>query len=91
MEMAAVPIGTPLIAGPGLLAASLIVMQEHGFAFTALAVFFNILLCAVIFFAFERIISRVGLAGARAMSKIISLLLAAFAVMMIRKGLEGIL
>jgi len=89
-DIGAVPIGTPLIAGPGLLTASLIVTDQHGFALTALSICINILLTGAMFLWSDVLMSRLGSGGARALSKIMSLLLAAFAVMMIRRGMGEI-
>ncbi|MFH0732154.1 MAG: MarC family protein [Candidatus Omnitrophota bacterium] len=90
-ELGAVPIGTPLIVGPAVLTTSLIIIGEYGLAPTLVSVLINILLAGVIFLFSEYIIKLLGVAGTRALSKIMSLLLAAIAVMMIRKGVFNIL
>ena len=86
-ELGAVPIGTPLVVGPAVLTTSLIMMDTHGLAVTAVAVFINILLVGIVFWFFDALLKILGHAGARVLSKIVSLLLAAIAVMMIRKGI----
>jgi multiple antibiotic resistance protein len=86
-ELGAVPLGTPLIVGPAVLTTSLIMLNQYGLAVTFISVFVNILLAGLIFFLSDGIIKILGKAGSRALSKITNLLLAAIAVMMMRKGI----
>lgn len=84
--LGAVPIGVPLITGPAVLTTCLLLVSSHGRPLTAVAVLANIALAGVIFM-FARPITRVlGNAGSKTASKIASLLLASFAVMLVRKG-----
>ena len=85
-EMGAVPLGTPLIAGPAVLTTSLMCLGEYGTVVTLIAVIINVLLAGVIFACSGILIRILGTPGTRALSKIMSLLLAAIAVMMVRKG-----
>jgi len=86
-ELGIVPLGTPLIVGPAVLTTSLIIIDEYGLAATLIAVVANILLAGLIFSLSRFLIRILGEPGTKALSKITSLLLAAIAVMMIRKGL----
>ena len=90
-ELGAVPLGTPLIVGPAVLTTSLIIIGEYGIYPTLLAIVANILLAGLIFSLSEILIKVLGEAGAKALSKVTSLLLAAIAVMMIRKGILQLL
>ncbi|MCE5300137.1 MAG: MarC family protein [Spirochaetia bacterium] len=90
-ELGAVPLGTPLIVGPGVLTTCLIMLDQHGIAPTMISVVLNVLIAVVIFSFSGGIIKVLGRTGVSAMSRIMALLLAAIAVMMIRKGLTGIL
>jgi len=90
-EVAFVPLGTPLIAGPALLTSSLIVLDNYGLAPTIISVLLNIVLAGIIFLLSDKIIKLIGDAGTKALSKITSLLLAAFSIMMIRKGIMDII
>lgn len=90
-DLGVVPIGTPLIVGPAVLTTSLITIDQYGATVTLLAVLANILLTGMIFFYSQPIIKILGDNGSRALSKVVSLLLAAIAVMMIRKGILLIL
>ncbi|MBU4306191.1 MAG: MarC family protein [Candidatus Omnitrophica bacterium] len=86
-ELGVVPLGTPLIVGPAVLTTSLIIIDEYGLIATLISVFLNILLAGIIFHLCDILIKVLGEAGAKALSKITTLLLAAIAVMMIRKGI----
>ena len=90
-ELGAVPLGTPLIAGPAVLTTSLVMVSHFGLTATIISLTANILLAGLIF-GFSAALMRVlGEAGTKALSKITSLLLAAIAVMLIRKGLEELI
>jgi multiple antibiotic resistance protein len=90
-ELGAVPLGTPLIVGPAVLTTCLIVISQHGILMTALSVILNVLIAALLFYFSDSLTRVFGKAGATAMSKIMALLLAAIAVMMIRKGIVFII
>ncbi len=88
-SLGAVPIGVPLITGPAVLATCILLATTHGKTVTAAAVLTNIVLAGAIF-SFARPITRgLGRNGTRTLSKIASLLLAAIAVMLIRRGILG--
>jgi len=86
-EMGAVPLGTPLIVGPAVLTTSLIMLEEHGISATSIAVLSNVIIAGIIFYISSALIKIIGVSGSRALSKIMALLLAAIAVMMVRKGI----
>lgn len=86
-ELGCVPLGTPLIVGPAVLTTSLILMDEYGLAATLPAILANVVLAGLIFMFSHVLLKILGVAGSRALSKIMSLLLAAIAVMMIRRGI----
>jgi len=85
--LGAVPIGTPLIAGPAVLTTSMLIVSEYGLFATIISIITNILLAGLIFKLSDIVIKFLGEAGSKALSKVTSLLLAAIAVMLIRKGL----
>ncbi len=87
-DLGVVPIGTPLIAGPAVLTTCLIIIPEYGLISTLISIFINILLAVIIFYFSDFIIKILGENGTKAISKVTSLLLSAFAIMMIRKGIE---
>ncbi|MCJ7617754.1 MAG: MarC family protein [Desulfobacterales bacterium] len=90
-DLGAVPLGTPLIVGPAVLTTSLIIISQYGIYATLISVLINVLLAGLIFSSAGTLTKVLGEAGSKALSKITSLLLAAIAVMMIRKGITNIL
>ena len=89
--LGAVPLGTPLIVGPAVLATSLILIDTCGILPTLISVLANIILAGAMFLSAEFLMKVLGEAGSRALSKVTSLLLAAIAVMLVRKGIFLIL
>ena len=86
-----VPLAVPLIVGPAVLTTSLILMHSCGVYPTVFSIVANVLLCGAILIFAGRLSALLGQAGSSTVSKIANLLLAAIAVMLIRKGLVGIL
>jgi multiple antibiotic resistance protein len=87
----AVPLGVPLIAGPAVLTTSILLLDTYGALPTAAALVLNILIAGAVFTFGDGLNRLLGSAGARIISKIANLLLAAIAVMMIRKGVVMLL
>jgi len=85
-EFGVVPLGMPLIAGPALLTALLILVDTVGLLFTLLSLLINLALVAVAFCNADQFTRWMGKQGLRGASKIIALLLAAIAVSLIRRG-----
>lgn len=83
----AVPIGIPLIAGPALLTTTIVLADAYGKWMTATAALANIALAGIAFRFADFITHWLGRNGTRSASKIASLLLAAIAVMLVRKGI----
>jgi multiple antibiotic resistance protein len=86
-SLGAVPLGVPLITGPAVLTTSILLVNEYGIIVTAGAIVINVLIAGVTFFFAEFINRLLGKAGANIVSKIANLLLAAIAIMMVRKGI----
>lgn len=90
-QLGAVPLGTPLIVGPAVLTTSMIIISQYGLVATLISVVVNILLAGIILSASSVLMRVLGDAGSKALSKVMHLLLAAIATMLIRKGLTQIL
>lgn len=87
-DFGVVPLGMPLIAGPASITTLILLAQTLGVAITFAALVVNLVI-VVLAFAFSEKIGRViSPTGMRAISKIVSMLLAAIAVNMIRQGLK---
>jgi multiple antibiotic resistance protein len=85
-DFGVVPLGMPLIAGPALLTALLILVDSVGLFFTLLSLLVNLALVAIALCNAERFSRWMGKQGLRGVSKIIALLLAAIAISLIRRG-----
>ncbi len=81
------PLGTPLIVGPALLTTLIILVDTYGFVTTLLAFALNLFVLFFSLFKAEIILSILGESGARAFAKIMSILLAAIGIMMVRRGI----
>jgi len=90
-QLGAVPLGTPLIVGPAVLTTSMIIISQYGLVATLISVVVNVLLAGIILSASSVLMRVLGDAGSKALSKVMNLLLAAIATMLIRKGLTQIL
>ena len=88
-DFGVVPLGMPLIAGPALLTALLILVDSVGLVFTLAALLVNLALVALAFWNADWFTRWIGRQGLRAISKIVALLLAAIAVSLIRRGWHG--
>ncbi|MGD0661581.1 MAG: MarC family protein [Syntrophorhabdales bacterium] len=87
---AVVPLGVPLLAGPALLATSLIIFNTFGFAYVLVSLVLNLLIAGAAFKYSYLILRFVSRRWVVAMSKVFLLLLASIAVMFIRTGLQGL-
>lgn len=86
-DFGVVPLGMPLIAGPATIATLLLLTQTVGMAHTLAALVVNLILVILAFRYCEALARLLRPTGLRAISKIISLLLGAIAISMIRRGL----
>jgi multiple antibiotic resistance protein len=87
--MGVVPIGIPLIVGPAVLTLLLIIVHTYGYISTFLCLLLNFFVVWLVFGQSHSIMRFVKEGGAKGIGKISSLLLAAFAMMMIRIGIKG--
>jgi multiple antibiotic resistance protein len=86
MDFGVVPLGMPLIAGPALITTLILLAETLGVRITLAALAANLVLVVVAFRFSDQFGRVVGPTGLRAISKIISMLLAAIAISMIRRG-----
>jgi multiple antibiotic resistance protein len=86
-EVGAVPLGVPLMVGPGVLTTTILLIDQYGMVPTVSATIVNIVIAGIIFWLSGSINRILGRAGIRTISKLSSLILAAIGVMMVRKGI----
>lgn len=87
--MGVVPIGIPLIVGPAVLTLLLIIVQSYGYVPTLVCLVFNLFIVWLVFSQAHGVLGWIKEGGAKGIAKVSSLLLAAFAMMMIRLGIKG--
>ncbi len=80
------PIGTPIIVGPAVLTTLIILVDTQGYIATLIAFGLNLLILGIVLLKADIILSVLGEGGARGFAKIMSILLAAIGIMMVRKG-----
>jgi len=85
------PLGMPLITGPAVLTTTLIMLDSYGIVPSMVSLALNML---IVWFTLKKadfLIKFFGEGGTRAFSKIIYILLAAIGVMMVRRGVTGVI
>ena len=87
-DFGVVPLGMPLIAGPASITTLILLSETVGLLVSLAALAANLVLVVLAFAYSGRIGGLIGATGMRAVSKIVSLLLAAIAVNMVRRGLQ---
>ncbi len=82
-----VPLGTPLIVGPAVLTALVVLTQNYGHAVTLIAFGANMGLALIVLRYAQRIGRVLGENGSEAVAKVANLFLAAFGISLVRRGL----
>ncbi len=83
-----VPIGIPLIVGPGVLTLLLISAPAYGYVSTIICFIINILIVWFVFGHSFKIMQILKEGGTKGIGKVFALLLASFSMMMIRTGVS---
>lgn len=84
------PLGTPLVTGPAVLTMTLMMRDSFGAGPAFVAIVVNMLIVWLTFQYADLFVRIIGEAGMKAFAKIMYILLAAIAVMMMRKGVTGV-
>ena len=87
----AVPLGTPLIVGPAALATLALLVHSYGYPVTLLALAANMAAAFIVLRNADRVGRVFGEAGSEVIAKVANLLLAAFGVSLVRRGLMELL
>jgi multiple antibiotic resistance protein len=90
IKLGVVPIGVPLIVGPAVLTNILLLVDHYGILPTVIALVLNLCIVWISLINAERITRLVGKGGILGIAKVMALLLASIAIMMIRIGVENI-
>lgn len=86
-----VPLGIPLVVGPAVLTTTIVAVDTYGYIPTVTSLVVNLILVWLVFQKSDFIYRLMGDGGSKAFAKVASLLLAAIAVMMIRRGFMDVL
>lgn len=86
-KQAIVPLATPLLAGPGSISTALYFRYIYGYPVAIASVLINAALAYVILYFGERLMRLLGKHGALLIDKFMSLILAGFAVSLIRASI----
>jgi multiple antibiotic resistance protein len=90
-DVGIVPLGVPMLIGPAVLTITIVLIDNYGGVPTVISLVLNLVIVFAVFNAEQGITKLIGRNGLIAISKIVMLLLAAIAVMMIRIGIESYL
>jgi len=82
-----VPIATPYIAGPAAISTVIYIKYSHGPMYSVTSIITNIALTYVILRTNQKVFKLLGNSGSLIINKVISLILAALAVSLIRTGI----
>lgn len=88
--LAVVPIGTPLLVGPATISLLILLSGLYPLWLVLTAFLFNIIVAWIILLLAHPIQKVLGVGGLRAFSKVASLLMAAIAVQLVRRGVTQI-
>ncbi|MBI5049869.1 MAG: MarC family protein [Nitrospirae bacterium] len=86
-----VPIGVPLIVGPAVLTTMIVLNDHYGITPTVISLILNLIIVWFSFVKAQKITELIGKNGIVAISKVMAILLASIAVMMIRIGVENLI
>jgi len=90
-DIAAFPIATPLLAGPGAISTVIIISsQPYNYILATLAILLNGLIAWIVLIRSELIFRILGNSGAKVLTRIMGLLIAAIAISFIREGIESV-
>lgn len=89
-DISAVPLATPLIAGPGTITAVIIFSKEYGYAITTISIIANLIVSWLLFYYAHYVVKVLGKSGMLMFMKFMSLILVAIGVEFIRTSLVTI-
>ena len=88
-DVAFVPLGTPMLAGPGAISVVIILTGTAEIPLVLLSLVAVMLICAAVIWRAELLFRLLGNAGARALTRVMGLLTSAYAVQMVLDGIAG--
>jgi len=89
-DIGAVPLGCPLLVGPGAITTAMVLIGMYGVKLTLAAVIINFFISGVIFYWSDVIYEKLGRTGSMIIAKVMAIILAAIAVKFIREGIVSL-
>ena len=89
-EVGVVPMGIPLLVGPGAITTALVLLQVYGFWVVGSAILACFALIWLVLFFAETIHGFLGRNGSLILTKVAAILIAAIAVQFVRQGVTGL-
>src|SRR3989338_6920213 len=86
-----IPIGTPLLTGPGVITTTIILVKENGTLVTVIAAFFTLLATWLILMNSSRLYKILGEHWSNVISRVMGVILAAVAVKFITEGILNVI
>ena len=90
-SVGAVPLGIPLLAGPGAITAVMVIIQSYGVGFVLFAIFSAIVATKLVLGQSERIFHIIGKVGSEVLSRVMGIMVAAIAIQFIVDGILGLI
>ncbi|MEA3488234.1 MAG: MarC family protein [Euryarchaeota archaeon] len=90
-SVGAVPLGIPLLAGPGAITAVMVIIQSYGVGFVLFAIFSAIIATKLVLGQSERIYRIIGKIGSEVLSRVMGIIVAAIAIQFIMDGIVGMI
>jgi len=88
-DVAFVPLGTPMLAGPGAISVVIILTGTADVSLVVLSLLTVMLFVAVLLWQAKLLYKMIGKAGTRALTRVMGLITSAYAVQMILDGIAG--
>ena len=88
-DVAFVPLGTPMIAGPGAISVVIILTGTADIPLVLASLLLIMAICAVLLWQAAIVHKLIGNAGARALTRVMGLITSAYAVQMVLDGIAG--
>jgi multiple antibiotic resistance protein len=85
----AVPMGTPMLAGPGAITAVMVIIQSDGVGVVLFAIFSAIIATRLVLGQSDRLYDMMGKVGTEVLSRVIGIIVAAIAIQFIGTGIRG--
>lgn len=91
-QLAVVPLATPLLAGPGSISLVIYLMESgYGIGPTVTSIIANVIIARIILVHSDKVFKVLGRNGSLVVARIMSFILAALAISMIREGIINII